>query len=96
MHTHVAETRKEVDDCIEKHGMTPVQLLDSIGVLDRDVVAAHIVHVDDKDIEILSKRGVVIAHNPCSNLKLGSGLFEMDRLIKAGCRSEERRVGNRC
>lgn len=86
MHTHLAETQKEVDDCIAQCGLTPVQKLDKIGVLDSDTVAAHVIHVTDHDIEILAERGVVIAHNPCSNMKLGSGSFNLSHLKNANCR----------
>lgn len=83
---HLAETRKEFDDCVGEHGMTPVQYLDSLGVLDRNTVAAHVVHVTDEDAKILADREVVISHNPVSNMKLASGVFQADKLQKAGCR----------
>ena len=84
--THLAETRKEFDDCVREHGMSPVKYLDSLGVLDRNTIAAHVVHVTDEDIAILAERGVVIAHNPVSNMKLASGTFRGDELERAGCR----------
>lgn len=86
LHTHLAETRQEFDDCIAQCGLTPVERLDRIGVLDSDTVAAHVIHVTDRDVEILSERGVIIAHNPCSNMKLSSGSFNLLKLKQAGCR----------
>ena len=86
IHIHLAETVTEENDCLREHGMTPIRYLDSIGFLGPDVVAAHCVHVDDEEAAILAERGVTISHCPCSNLKLGSGLFPYERLMKAGCR----------
>lgn len=86
LHIHLSETKKEVADCMREHGTTPVKYLDSIGFLGPDVIAAHCVHVDDEEADILAERGVTISHCPCSNMKLGSGVFPYSRLMKAGCR----------
>lgn len=86
LHIHVSETRKEVDDCLREHGTTPVRYLDSVGFLGPDVIAAHCVHVDDEEAGILAERGVTVSHCPCSNMKLGSGVFPYTSLMKAGCR----------
>ncbi|WP_300701121.1 amidohydrolase [Bacteroides sp.] len=86
LHTHLAETEQEVKDCIASHGMTPVRWLDSIGVLGDNVVAAHVVHVDDEEIEILKERKVTIVHNPCSNMKLSSGIFRAQAFSQSDCR----------
>lgn len=86
LHIHLAETQKEVADCLEAHGKTPVRWLDSLGVLGENVIAAHVVHVDDEEIGILRERGVVVAHNPCSNMKLASGTFRSQAFSRAGCR----------
>jgi len=73
---HVSETEIEVKNSLEQFGLRPVQYLDSLGVLDETVTVAHCVHLDDKDREILRKRGVTIAHCPASNMKLSSGNFD--------------------
>ncbi len=86
LHIHLCETRKEVDDCLAQHGMTPVRYLDSLGFLGPDVIAAHVVHVDPEEAAILAERGVTISHCPCSNLKLASGFFPYKLLKEAGCR----------
>lgn len=85
LHIHLSETQQEVTDCIAAHGMTPVRWLDSLGVLGPNVVAAHVVHVDDQEIEILDKMGVTIVHNPCSNMKLSSGIFRARDFANSGC-----------
>ena len=86
LHIHLSETATEVENCIKEHGTTPVRYLDRIGFLGPDVIAAHCVHVDDEEAGILAERGVTVSHCPCSNMKLGSGIFPYARLIKAGCR----------
>ena len=86
IHIHLAETASEVSDCIRDHGMTPVKYLDSLGFLGDDVIAAHCVHLTDEDMDILAERGVTVSHNPCSNMKLNSGIFPYERFIKSGCR----------
>ena len=86
LHIHLSETVKEVEDCLIEHGTTPVRYLDSIGFLGPDVIAAHCVHVDDEEAAILAERGVTVSHCPCSNMKLGSGVFPYSRLMQAGCR----------
>jgi len=86
LHIHLSETAGEVRDCLREHGTTPVRYLDSIGFLGPDVIAAHCVHVDEGEWEILASRGVTVAHCPCSNMKLGSGRFPYELAIASGCR----------
>lgn len=86
IHVHIAETEKEVVDCRKSHGgLSPVEYLDSLGVLGPDVIAAHTLWLSDKDIEILGSRKVNCVHNINSNLKLASGnFFKADELAAAG------------
>ena len=86
IHIHLSETEKEVQDCMEQHdGMSPVEYLDSLGVLGPDVIAAHTLWLSDHDVEILGKRGVTCVHNVNSNLKLSSGYkFRYNELRDAG------------
>ena len=73
MHIHVSETKKEVEDCIAQHKMRPVEYLEKIGVLGENVIFAHACHLNKKEIEILKKYNVKIAHCPASNMKLATG-----------------------
>lgn len=86
LHVHLSETQKEVQDCMREHGgMSPVEYLDSLGVLGPDVIAAHTLWLSDKDVEILGSRGVTCVHNVNSNLKLASGYrFRYNELRDAG------------
>lgn len=74
LHIHLSETRKEVEDCkAARNGMSPVEYLDSLGVLGPEVIAAHTLWLSPHDIEILAERGVHCVHNINSNTKLSSG-----------------------
>lgn len=86
MHIHLSETRKEVEDCMAAHGgLSPVEYLDSLGILGPDVIAAHSLHLSDRDVEILGNRKVNCVHNINSNLKLASGyMFGYNELRDAG------------
>lgn len=85
MHIHVSETAGEVQGCRERHGgRSPVRYLADCGVFDVPTVAAHCVHVDDEDIEILRDKKVTVAANPKSNLKLASGVSPVAKMLAAG------------
>lgn len=81
---HLSETKEEVINCKEKHGVSPVKLLDSIGMLSESTVAAHCVVVDDDDIDILRERRVNVVHNPGSNMKLASGVAPVTKMMEKG------------
>lgn len=83
---HVSETREEVESMRSEKGLTPVQYLDSLGVLDENTVAVHCIWVDDDDIEIFSAKKVSVSHAPESNMKLGSGTAPVHKMIMKGIR----------
>ena len=84
MTTHIAETLDEVRMIRERYGATPVEYLDSLGVLDGGLIAAHCVHLTDGDRRILRERGVHVAHCPTSNMKIASGVAPIERLRTEG------------
>ena len=84
MQLHLSETEKEHNDCIARHGKTPTEFFDSLGVFNAPTTAAHCVWVSDSDLEIMAKKGVTAAHNPISNLKLGSGVMPLKKMLNAG------------
>lgn len=84
IHIHLSETRKEVDESIQKWGKTPIKHIYDLGLFERPTIAAHCVHLDREDIEILAACNVDVAHNPTSNLKLASGFAPIERLLEAG------------
>ncbi len=81
---HLAETAGEVEACRQEHGCSPIQLMDRLGLFQHKVTAAHCVHLDDDDIAIMAQKQVCVAHNPGSNLKLGSGVAPVSKLLDAG------------
>ena len=82
IHIHVSETQKEINDVSEEKGLRPFEYLEKIGFLGPDVVAAHCVWLSDDEIEIIKKHGVKVSHNPCSNMKLASGISPVSKLIE--------------
>jgi len=80
LHLHASETKEEVKDCQKKWKMRPVEYLDKIGLLGPSVVLAHGVWLSDKEIKILGKRKCSVVYNPCSNLKLASGIMPYRKL----------------
>ncbi|MBX7076043.1 MAG: amidohydrolase family protein [Methanobacteriaceae archaeon] len=81
IHIHMNETQKEINDVIEATGMRPFEYLDSLNFLDSDVLAAHCVWLSDNEINILKESNVQVSHNPCSNMKLASGISPVYKLI---------------
>lgn len=85
MHIHLSETAKEVEECRGRHGgMSPVAYFEAIGLFEVPTTAAHCVWVDEADMDILAQRGVFVANNPASNLKLGSGFAPIPRMLEKG------------
>ena len=82
--THLCETKAEVDGCLERYGMTPPQLLDSLGFFDYGGGGFHCVWMSDEDVALFARKKLWAVTNPCSNLKLASGVAPLDRLRAAG------------
>ena len=82
IHTHLHETQWEIDQSIDKYGITPVQRLNNLGIIGPSLMAAHCVYLNDQDMDILAKNKVSIAHNPSSNMKLGSGIADVAKMLK--------------
>lgn len=83
---HAAETQMEVENCFKEHHVSPIVYLESLGLLGEHTTLAHCVHLFDDDIKSIQSSGSVIAHNPCSNMKLNSGLFRFQDCFDAGCK----------
>lgn len=84
IHTHLHETIDEVVRSESEFGLRPVQRLAELGILGPNVIAAHGVHLNSAEIELLAERGCHIAHCPASNLKLASGIAPIKALVDAG------------
>ena len=81
---HCSETRKEVEECRERSGMSPVAYMDSLGLFQYGGTLFHCVHMDETDFEIIKKRGIYVVTNPASNLKLASGIAPIKRYLEMG------------
>ncbi|BAD60093.1 putative hydrolase [Nocardia farcinica IFM 10152] len=84
LHTHVAETRDELDYCRTRFGCTPVQYLEQLGWTGPDVWFAHAVHLDDTAVATLARTRTGVAHCPTSNGRLGAGIARVPELVAAG------------
>lgn len=84
LHTHVAETRKEYEDCMREHGVTPTAYLNQLGVFDVSTIAAHSLYLNENDLDIYRRKGVTAVYNPTSNCKLASGINAIDRFLERG------------
>ena len=87
LHIHCSETLREVEDCRREHNnLTPVEYLDSMGIISEGTFLAHCVHLTGHDREIIAARKAVICHCPVSNMKLCSGTFDLTAALDAKCR----------
>lgn len=86
LHTHLAETVEEEVYCRELHGCSPVEYLDRLGWLARDVWCAHCVHLSGEEVARFGATGTGVAHCPTSNLRLGAGVAPVRALRDAGVR----------
>ncbi len=73
IHLHLSETKGEVDECIRQHGMSPVRYLHKLGVLSPHLILAHMIWLDEEELDLIAESGASVVHNPASNMKLASG-----------------------
>ena len=81
---HIQETEDETKGCIERYGMTPIELFDSMGLFDYGGGGYHVVWTNEKDREIMKKRGLYAVTNAASNAKLASGIAPISEYLKDG------------
>ena len=84
LHIHLSETEWEVRQVMSLYKKRPVEYLEALGFLDENVLAAHCVWVEDKEIELLAKRKVGVSHCMESNLKLASGFAPVASMLAEG------------
>jgi 5-methylthioadenosine/S-adenosylhomocysteine deaminase len=78
---HLAETKSEVEEVLRKYGRSPVNQMESIGLLSPSLVACHCVWLTGPEMNLLAGRGVKVVHNPESNMKLASGVAPIPELL---------------
>lgn len=81
---HNSESQSEVEACMERYGMTPTKLFDSLGMLDYGGSYYHCIHMTDEDIDIMAKKGIYVVTNPASNMKLASGIAPIETMLEKG------------
>jgi 8-oxoguanine deaminase len=84
LHTHLAEDMSDIDYTREKFGMTPAQYVTETGWVGPDVWHAHCVKLDEGGIDLFARTGTGVAHCPCSNMRLGSGIAPICRMLAKG------------
>lgn len=84
IHCHIHETENEIQQSVQATGMRPLAALEQLGFLSPRVTAAHMTHLTDEEIALTAQRGISVAHNPRSNMKLGSGIAPIAKLLQAG------------
>ncbi len=82
--THIAETKKEVDECYDRYHMSPFGILNSIGMFDYGGTGFHGVWLSQEDYQICKEKNVSIVSNPSSNLKLASGIADLVKYCQEG------------
>lgn len=85
VHIHISETMDENNNIREKYGCSPTEFIEETGIFDcSGVVAAHCVHISEKDMEMLKNYKVSVAHCPQSNMKLSSGVAPVWSMMNYG------------
>jgi 5-methylthioadenosine/S-adenosylhomocysteine deaminase len=84
VHVHLHETRHEIEESLQQHGVRPVERLRRLGLLGPQLIAVHGVHLEAGEIDLLAHEGCHLAHCPSSNLKLGSGIPPMSAVQARG------------
>jgi 5-methylthioadenosine/S-adenosylhomocysteine deaminase len=84
IHCHIHESAGEITDSLRDHHQRPLARLKALGLLSPRLIAAHMVHLNDEEIELAARHGISVAHNPTSNMKLASGIARIPQLLAAG------------
>lgn len=84
VYMHNSETKREVAECIERYGKTPIQVMDSFGLFEYGGAGHHIVYADERDMQILKDKHIYVVTNPSSNLKLASGVAPLKEYMEHG------------
>ena len=84
LHTHLAETKDEEKYCLEMHGVRPLKYMEQTNWLGDDVWFAHAIYLNDDEIKLMAETKTSVAHCPISNLRLGSGICPVPKILEAG------------
>ena len=84
LHVHADEQPREIEDCIEEHGIRPIELLAKSGCLGPRTTIVHATHADDAELELLAQSGSRICVCPTTEANLGDGYFPVGRVLERG------------
>ncbi|MDO4571983.1 MAG: amidohydrolase family protein, partial [Clostridia bacterium] len=84
LHTHLCETRDEESFTLSAFGMRPLAYMQSLDFIGPDVFYAHGIHFNDEELRLLAETGTGVSHNPCSNMKLSSGVCRVPEMLRLG------------
>jgi 5-methylthioadenosine/S-adenosylhomocysteine deaminase len=84
MQIHLSETVDEVNEIMKRTGKRPAVYLNDLGILNSNLIAAHSIHLDDEEMNLIVRNGIRVVHTPESNMKLSSGVARMSRMVKMG------------
>lgn len=84
VYMHSSESKSEIEGCIARYGMTPTALFEHLGMLEYGGAHFHCIHMTEEDLEILKKRNIYVVTNPSSNMKLASGIPDIQKMLDKG------------
>ena len=84
LHTHLCETKDEENFMLQREGVRPLEYMERLGWIGKDVWYAHGIHFNDEELRVLAKTGTGVAHCPISNMKLSSGIARIPEMLKLG------------
>lgn len=84
LHTHLCETKDEENYMLENHGIRPLEYMEQLGWVGKDVWYAHGIHFTDEELDYLAETGTGVAHCPISNMKLSSGVAKIAEMLNKG------------
>ena len=84
LHTHLAENVEDIEYCLQQFGMRPGEYIEAVGWTGDDVWHAHCVQLNSEEINLFAKTGTGVAHCPCSNMRLASGIAPVRQMLDTG------------
>ncbi len=84
IHIHLAESQEQFDNSLARYGRTPIAYLDSLGLFDVPVIAAHCIYLTEEDMDILASKGVHVVQCPKTHMKMGMGTTPVPELLSRG------------
>jgi formimidoylglutamate deiminase len=84
LHVHADEQPREIEECLEEHGMRPIELLDACGCLGSRATVVHATHADGHELDLLAAAGARICACPTTEANLGDGFLPVERVLHRG------------